>query len=46
MLLGRINVVDLHQLLNVDLSHVETKVEELRKHDKSLDFIQGDLIEM
>ena len=45
-LLGRINVVDLHQILNVDLHHVESKVEELLKHDDSLVLIQGDLIEM
>jgi len=45
-LLGRINVVDLRQLLNIDLSHVEAKVEELLKHDKTLVLIKGDLIEM
>ena len=38
--------MDLHQILNVDLRHVETKVEELLKHDDSLVLIQGDLIEM
>ena len=38
--------MDLHQILNVDLRHVETKVEELLKHDNSLVLIQGDLIEM
>lgn len=45
-LLGRINVVDLHQILNIDLCHVESKVEELLKHDDNLVLIQGDLIEM
>ena len=46
VLQGRINVVDLHQLLNVDLSHVEVKVEELLKYDKNLVLIQGDVIDM
>ena len=35
-----------HQILNVDLRHVEAKVEELLKHDDNLVLIQGDLIEM
>ena len=39
-------MVDLHQILNVDLCHVESKVEELLKHDDNLVLIQGDLIEM
>ena len=46
LLLGRINVVDLHQILNVDLRHVESKVDELLKRDDSLVLIQGDLIEV
>ena len=39
-------MVDLHQILNVDLRHVESKVDELLKRDDSLVLIQGDLIEV
>ncbi|XP_015771489.1 PREDICTED: E3 UFM1-protein ligase 1 homolog [Acropora digitifera] len=42
---GRINVVDLQQLIGVDFSHVEKKVIEMVKHSSSLKLIQGDLID-
>ncbi|CAB4010178.1 E3 UFM1- ligase 1, partial [Paramuricea clavata] len=42
---GRINLVDLQQVINVDLSHIESKVAELIKTDRSLVLIQGELIE-
>nr|KAG5700237.1 hypothetical protein BaRGS_007610 [Batillaria attramentaria] len=42
---GRINLVELQQALNVDLSHVEAKVNEMVKHDKSLTLVLGQLID-
>ncbi|ESN98856.1 hypothetical protein HELRODRAFT_188930 [Helobdella robusta] len=42
---GRINLVDLQQKLNVDLLHIEAKVNELMKTDKSLKLILGQLID-
>ncbi|XP_032239292.2 E3 UFM1-protein ligase 1 homolog [Nematostella vectensis] len=42
---GRVNLVDLQQIINVDLSHVDNKVSEILRHDKSLVLIQGDLID-
>eukprot|EP00794_Sanderia_malayensis_P000235 gene235-852_t len=41
---GRINLVDLQQITNVDLSYIENKVAELIKNDRSLILLQGDLI--
>jgi len=41
---GRVNLVDLQQSLNVDLSHIEAKVNELVKNDRSLTLILGQLI--
>ena len=41
---GRINLVDLAQLLNVDLSHIETKVNELVRHESGLSLVLGQLI--
>jgi hypothetical protein len=40
----RINV-SVFQVINVDLSHIESKVAELIKTDRSLVLIQGELIE-
>jgi hypothetical protein len=42
---GRINLVDLQQTLNVDLSHIEAKVGELIKNDRNLTLILGQLID-
>lgn len=42
---GRINLVELQQALNVDLSHIETKVNELLRSDKNLTLILGQLID-
>eukprot|EP00795_Rhopilema_esculentum_P017681 gene17681-9336_t len=42
---GRINLVDLQQIINVDLSHIERKVSELLKHDRTFTLIQGELID-
>jgi len=41
---GRINVVELQPLLNVDLSHIEKKVAELVKRDKQLQLVDGELL--
>ncbi|XP_064606518.1 E3 UFM1-protein ligase 1-like [Liolophura sinensis] len=43
---GRINLVELQQILNVDFSHVESKVSEIVRHDKNLTLILGQLIDM
>lgn len=42
---GRINLVELQQVLNVDFSHVEAKVNEIVKHDHKLDLVLGQLID-
>lgn len=42
---GRINLVDLQQIINIDLSRIESKVSELIKFDRNLVLIQGELIE-
>jgi len=44
MVAGRVNLVDLQQSLNVDLSHIEAKVNELVKNDRSLTLILGQII--
>ncbi|XP_055357185.1 E3 UFM1-protein ligase 1-like [Paramacrobiotus metropolitanus] len=41
---GRINIVDVAQALNVDLSHVEGAVKDIVRSDPSLNFILGQLI--
>ncbi|GAU95570.1 hypothetical protein RvY_07169-2 [Ramazzottius varieornatus] len=41
---GRVNVVDIAQALNVDLSHIENAAKELTKSDSSLQFVLGQLI--
>ena len=41
---GRINVVDLQQILNVDLSHIERGVANLMRRDSTLQLVQGELI--
>ncbi|XP_066914006.1 E3 UFM1-protein ligase 1 homolog [Clytia hemisphaerica] len=42
---GRINLVDLQQILNVDLSHIESKVNEFVRSDRSFSLVQGELID-
>lgn len=41
---GRVNVLDLQPVLNVDLAHIEAKVAELLKKDKRLQLINGEII--
>lgn len=42
---GRINVVDLQKIINVDLVHVEGRASEISKSDKSTQLILGQLID-
>lgn len=42
--LGRINIVRLQTLLNVDISYIETEVNEIVKDDKNLYLILGQII--
>lgn len=41
---GRINIVELQSLLNVDISYIETKVSEIVKDDPNLCLILGQII--
>lgn len=42
---GRINLVDLQQIIHVDLSHIETKVNEIVHRDRFYNLIQGELLD-
>ncbi|XP_056106207.1 E3 UFM1-protein ligase 1 [Rhinichthys klamathensis goyatoka] len=42
---GRINVVDLQKIINVDLVHVEGRASEIAKSDRSTQLILGQLID-
>ncbi|XP_050994963.1 E3 UFM1-protein ligase 1 [Labeo rohita] len=42
---GRINVVDLQKILNVDLVHVESRASEIAKSDRGTQLILGQLID-
>ncbi|XP_071755343.1 E3 UFM1-protein ligase 1 [Centroberyx gerrardi] len=42
---GRINIVDLQQLINVDLVHVESRAGDIAKSDKGVQFVLGQLID-
>ncbi|XP_048769185.2 E3 UFM1-protein ligase 1-like isoform X2 [Ostrea edulis] len=42
---GRINLVDLQQILNVDFRHIEDKVTEMVKQDRSLMLVLGQLMD-
>ncbi|XP_038048122.1 E3 UFM1-protein ligase 1-like isoform X2 [Patiria miniata] len=41
---GRINLVDLQQILGVDFAHIEAKANELIKHERSLHLVLGQLV--
>ncbi|XP_071954728.1 E3 UFM1-protein ligase 1-like [Antedon mediterranea] len=41
---GRINLVDLQQIINVDFTHVEVKANEIVKNDRNVNLILGQLI--
>ncbi|XP_030638569.1 E3 UFM1-protein ligase 1 [Chanos chanos] len=42
---GRINIVDLQKIINVDLTHVETQAVDIARTDRSIQFILGQLID-
>ncbi|XP_057308369.1 E3 UFM1-protein ligase 1 homolog isoform X1 [Hydractinia symbiolongicarpus] len=42
---GRINLVDLQQILNIDLSHIESKVNEIVRGDRHFSLVQGQLLD-
>ncbi|KAL0967327.1 hypothetical protein UPYG_G00250880 [Umbra pygmaea] len=42
---GRLNVVDLQKIINVDLVHVEAKANEIARCDRSVQFVLGQLID-
>ncbi|XP_062406913.1 E3 UFM1-protein ligase 1 [Sardina pilchardus] len=42
---GRINIVDLQKIINVDLVHVEKRASEIAKSDRSIQLILGQLID-
>ncbi|KAL6096208.1 ufl1 [Pungitius sinensis] len=42
---GRINIVDLQQIINVDWSHVENRAGEIAKSDKRVHLLLGQLID-
>ncbi|XP_033874066.3 E3 UFM1-protein ligase 1-like [Acipenser ruthenus] len=42
---GRINIVDLQQITNVDLVHVESRASDIAKSDKSIQLVLGQLID-
>lgn len=41
---GRIAILELQPLLNVDLEHIERKVAEMVKNDQELHLVDGELI--
>ncbi|XP_068755117.1 E3 UFM1-protein ligase 1 homolog isoform X1 [Montipora capricornis] len=42
---GRVNLVELQQIIGVDLGHIENKASDIAKHDRNLIIIQGELID-
>ncbi|XP_060676908.1 E3 UFM1-protein ligase 1 [Hemiscyllium ocellatum] len=42
---GRINIVDLQHILNVDLTHIESKASDIAKSDSNIQFVLGQLID-
>ena len=41
---GRVNLVELQELLNVDLSHIESKVHEIVRTESSLNLVLGQIV--
>ncbi|NXC41676.1 UFL1 ligase, partial [Penelope pileata] len=41
---GRINIVDLQQIINVDLLHIENRANDIVKSDKTIQLVLGQLI--
>lgn len=42
---GRINIVDLQQIINVDWAHVESRASDIAKSDKGVQLVLGQLID-
>lgn len=42
---GRVNIVDLQQVINVDLTHIENRVSDIIKSEKNVQMILGQLID-
>uniref|UniRef100_UPI00398EE0A2 E3 UFM1-protein ligase 1 isoform X2 n=1 Tax=Pristiophorus japonicus TaxID=55135 RepID=UPI00398EE0A2 len=42
---GRINIVDLQHILNVDLTHIENKASDIVKSDRGIQLVLGQLID-
>ncbi|XP_053314786.1 E3 UFM1-protein ligase 1 [Spea bombifrons] len=42
---GRVNIVELQQVVNVDLTHIESRANELIKLDKSIQLVLGQLVD-
>ncbi|XP_040284717.1 E3 UFM1-protein ligase 1 isoform X2 [Bufo bufo] len=42
---GRVNIVDLQQIVNVDLTHIESRANELVRVDKSVQLVLGQLVD-
>ncbi|CAL8311682.1 unnamed protein product [Lota lota] len=43
---GRINIVDLQQIINVDLSHVEARANEITRTERGVQLVLGQLIDV
>ncbi|KAM8953976.1 E3 UFM1-protein ligase 1 isoform 2-T2 [Pelodytes ibericus] len=42
---GRVNIVELQQVVNVDLTHIESRANELIKQDKGIQLVLGQLVD-
>ncbi|XP_028903049.1 E3 UFM1-protein ligase 1 [Ornithorhynchus anatinus] len=42
---GRVNIVDLQQIINVDLSHIENRIGDIIKSEKTVQLVLGQLID-
>ncbi|XP_051016993.1 E3 UFM1-protein ligase 1 [Acomys russatus] len=42
---GRVNIVDLQQVINVDLTHIENRVSDIIKSEKNVQMVLGQLID-
>ncbi|XP_068087285.1 E3 UFM1-protein ligase 1 [Hyperolius riggenbachi] len=42
---GRINIVELHQVINVDLTHIESRANDLVKSEKNVQLVLGQLVD-
>ncbi|NWX85903.1 UFL1 ligase, partial [Nothoprocta pentlandii] len=42
---GRVNIVDLQQIINVDLLHIENRANDIVKSDKTIQLVLGQLID-